>query len=343
MYKIMKNSDVIHFVGIDISKKTLDVSIIISKQRNSVQYHQFKNDKPGCKQIINWVEQLTNNQLGFTIFCMEHTGIYCKPLLHELMNNNCLISLESPIEIKRSLGLQRGKNDKVDSKRICLYSYKNIEDLKLWTPPREVVVKIKEILNHRDRLVDCRTRLLDPIHEHEDMGDQNMARMLRISCKKSCIAIDKDIDKSEVLLNELISSDETIRRLYTLINSVNGIGLITTLRLICDTNEMTLFKSAKQLACYCGVAPFEHKSGTSISGKTRVSQMANKKLKTLLCMCALAAIKKDKELREYYLRKVSEGKNKMLVINSIKNKLLIRIVAVVERGSEYVDNYKIAA
>lgn len=95
----------------------------------------------------------------------------------------------------------------------------------------------------------------------------------------------------------------------------------------------------KKLACHAGVAPFEHSSGSSVRGKTRVNHQARKSLKTLLHLAAMSALQVDGELRDYYLRKVAEGKNKMLVINALRNKLIHRVCAVVKRGEKYDKNY----
>ena len=102
------------------------------------------------------------------------------------------------------------------------------------------------------------------------------------------------------------------------------------------TKGFTAFENAKQLACYCGVAPFEYSSGSSVRGRTKVHFMANKKLKCNLHMASLSAVKLDADLKHYYERKVAEGKSKLSVLNAVKNKLLARIIAVVNKQQEYV-------
>ena len=115
-----------------------------------------------------------------------------------------------------------------------------------------------------------------------------------------------------------------------------GIGFVTAVNLIIHTNGFTIMNDSRKLACYCGVAPFEYSSGTSIRGKTKVHYMANKKLKCNLHMASLSAVKLDADLKAYYERKVAEGKNKMSVLNAVKNKLLARIVACVNNQRAYV-------
>lgn len=94
------------------------------------------------------------------------------------------------------------------------------------------------------------------------------------------------------------------------------------IEVIITTNEFKNFETAKQFACYSGVVPFEYISGTSVRGKTRVSKMAKVSVKTVLHMAALSAVSMKGELQDYFIRKVSEGKNKISVINAIRNKLI---------------------
>ena len=112
---------------------------------------------------------------------------------------------------------------------------------------------------------------------------------------------------------KLKKKDERLSHLFKLVSSVVGIGFVTATNLIIHTNEFTIMKDSRKLACYCGVAPFAHQSGTSIRGKTRVSHMANKKLKTNLHMAALTAARFDVELKGYYERK-AERKDRYFVV-----------------------------
>jgi len=116
-------------------------------------------------------------------------------------------------------------------------------------------------------------------------------------------------------------------------------SFVTAVNLIVHTNEFKKLNDPRKLACYCGIAPFEHSSGSSIRGKTRVSHMANKKLKTNLHMASLSGVRNDTDLKKYYERKTAEGKSKLSVLNAVKNKLIARVIAVVKRGTPYQENY----
>ena len=323
------------YVGIDVSKLTLDVAFINRAQSEAIMHTQVSNDDSGISQLQQWLQSTESFDLKQTLFCMEHTGLYNYPLLHFLTSRELSVWVENPIHIKQTMGLQRGKNDKADAMRIAQYAFKYSDQARLWQPPREAVEKIRHLNALRDRLVETRSRLLTPVEEFKKYGNEQMAKMLSRSMAKSLRAIDSDLQKLEKQIKQIIDDDDQLKKLFSLTTSVVGVGFVTAVNLIIHTNEFTLFKNVRQLACYCGVAPFEHRSGSSIRGRTRVSHLANKKLKTNLHMGTLTAVKLDAEMKKYYERKIVEGKNKMSVLNAIRNKILARVFAVVQRGTPY--------
>lgn len=146
-------------------------------------------------------------------------------------------------------------------------------------------------------------------------------------------------------MQKLIQEDEQLKQLFDLVTSVEAVGPVTAGHLLVVTNEFKNFTCPKKFACYAGtaaatVAPFENSSGSSIKGKSQVSPYANKESKKLLHMVAMSAINMEGDLAKYYHRKVQEGKNKMKVINAVRNKIIKRIFAVVNRGTKYEKNYK---
>jgi transposase len=277
-----------------------------------------------------------------TLFCMEHTGIYCRLLSHYLVENKYHVWIEMPVQIIRSLGVQRGKNDRIDAVRIAQYACLKKDKAVLWQPPRDIVIQINDMLTLRDRLIESRKSLKQPIKEFIDAGFRDTAKLIEKMCINTLKSLDKEIEQLDKELDKLINKDSNLKRLYKLATSVPGVGKITVLALLYFTNEFNLYTNANQLACYCGVAPFERISGTSVKGKSRVSSFANKKLKKLLHLVAMSTISCDKQLAQYYQRKVNEGKNRMLVINAIRNKVLHRLCAVIKRGSPYQLEYQIA-
>ena len=321
-----------YFFGVDISKKTVDISLL---HLQAMTHKKFNNDSNGMTELMTWLKEL---QVPFTqtLFCMEATGLYCYTLTHFLATNDIDVWVEHAINIKKATALARGKNDKVDSQRIATYCSKNLDRLRLWKPVDATIDKIKQLAGLRERLVETQKRLLTPIDEFEDVGNIEMATLLRKTIKKSIQAIETDLKSVEAKIIDIVNADDNLRKLYKIITSVIGIGFVTAINLIIHTNGFTMLNDSRKLACYCWVAPFEYSSGTSIRGKTKVHYMANKKLKCNLHMASLSAVKLDVDLKIYYERKVAEGKNKMSVLNAVKNKLLARVVACVNNQREYV-------
>lgn len=155
--------------------------------------------------------------------------------------------------------------------------------------------------------------------------------------------LSKQIVKIEKAMDTIIKENKELTKMYKLITSIKGVGAQTALYMIVYTQGFTQFETWRKFASYCGTAPFPNSSGTSLKGRTKVSHLANKEIKALLSCCATSALQYSPEMKQYYNRRLGQGKNKMSTINIIRNKLLARIFAVVERGTPYVNTLKYAA
>lgn len=321
-----------YFVGVDISKATLDLSVI--KEGTQVHYQKIENNPKAINNVLKQLSKRFDVDYSQLLFCMEHTGFYGNHLLAVLQEKGVDTWLEPPIQIKRSLGFTRGKNDKVDAKRIALYAFKNRTEVKLWQPPREELKKLKHLIRIRKRILKTIVNLNKPL-EAADFSGKEEKKILKTSFKTSITALKKDLAKVDVQIQQLIREDTELKRLFQLITSVKGVGKVTATQIIVATNEFKGISEAKKFACYSGVAPFEHTSGTSVNGRPHVSNMADKNMKATLHMAALSAIHYKGELQDFYQRKIQEGKNKMAVINAVRNKLIHRVFACVRDDRMY--------
>jgi transposase len=321
------------FIGIDVSKKTLDTALI---EEDKEHYQQFTNDQQGFKKLLNWVKKITKTKETEMLFCMEHMGLYVLHISCFLSEQNIRYCLENPLQIKRSMGIKRIKNDKADAKMIANYIYLHHRSVKLYTLPSKTLLKLKILLAHRERLMRAKMLFANTIGELSDYTEKEINALVMKDSKSVQATIDKKIKLLEAEIEKLIKSDEELKKNYQLAKSVPGIGNNTAAYMLVFTHNFRSFDNWRQFACYSGVAPFEHTSGTSIKGKTKISPLANKKMKSLLSMGTMAALQSDPELKNYYQRKVAEGKHKMSVQNSIRNKLIGRVFAAVKRGTPYV-------
>jgi transposase len=208
--------------------------------------------------------------------------------------------------------------------------------------PEPDMQQLRLMLAEREKLVEAK-KMFDATSEALDFMDKKLVAQVRRHNSRTLMLLKKQLKELEQAILKLVAHNEQMSRQAELLQSVPGIGIQTALQLICYTRCFSAFSNWRQLACYAGVAPFEYQSGTSIRGRTKVSHYAQKKLKSLLNMAALSAKRHDPELKQYFERKVAEGKNKMLVINAIRCKLIARAFAVINRQSPFVNLQKFAA
>jgi len=318
------------YVGIDISKKTLDFVIFQKEKMKKSPHICIENNTLGFEQLLLWFEE-QSVVLKETLVCMEHTGIYGAQAV-TFFNERATCCIESPLHIKRSLGLVRGKNDKADAYQISRFCYLHREELKPVKIASEAYVRLKNLLKERDRLV--KSRQVDRTIVKEFDNEANKASIDR--AKKRITLLSEDISEIEAEMETIIHLDHEIEANYKLVKSVIGIGLVNAVTFILYTNNFTTITDARKYAAYSGVAPFEHSSGSSIRGKTKVSKLANQKIKANLTNGARSAIINDPELKLYYSRKKEEGKDHGTVMNAVKFKLISRVFATVKRGTPFV-------
>lgn len=326
------------FVGIDISKKTFDACIYQGVKSTSSLHQAFEQNEVGYASFLAWLQDECV-VLEDSLFCMEHTGIYIQGLLHYLLKATCSVWVEMPLRIKKCMGLQRGGDDKVAAIGIAHYAYRYQDAVKLYSSTDKALEQLQHLIAQRTRLINCITQLEVPMKELSYCVDVISTKELVKLQAQAVAGLNKSLAKVEAAITKQIKENSDINNKIARVTSIKGIGQQTAINMYVATKGFTAFESAKQLACYCGVVPFTKSSGTSVRFKTRVSPYANKNLKKLLHLCAMAAIQWNDELRQYYERKLAEGKNKMSVINAVRNKLVHRIVAVLRDDRMFVENY----
>lgn len=318
------------FIGIDVSKLTLDVFLL----GNHLETHyQIKNQPRVIKTFLEKV--IRENPLAKIHLAMENTGYYNWPCYKILEFINITTYVINPLHLKRSMGLTRGKNDKIDAHRIAKFISTHKESLKATIIPRAEIKKLQALIAFRKRLIDTKTKMSVAVKELSAVADNELKKQITQSTAKLVNELNQQLKKVETNINDLIKQDESLNELFIYITSVQGVGKVLAWNLLVKTNEFKSINDARKLACYAGVVPFDFQSGTSISKKPRVSYMADKGLKKLLHMSALRVTQLKGDLQDYYKRKVGEGKNKMCVINALRNKIVARICSVVNNKKIY--------
>lgn len=327
------------FIGIDISKDSIDCALLNVCKPTSFKDKKFKNELEGFEDMEQW---LLKNKVNFknSLFCMEHTGTYGLLLFAWLSQKEYDYCVEPGLQIKRSLGMTRGKDDKIDARRIATYALTNVHKLKLFFFPSEQLVYLKQLLTYREQLVRNRTTFKNSIKSHEQYEKITGKINITENIKHMISFHDINIKEVEKQIINAIESDEELKKNFDLAISVKGIGLVIAAFMLVTTNNFAGFENGREYACYSGVAPFGNTSGISIRGKTKVSNLANKTIKTMLSRGANSASKWDPELKAYFNRKLAEGKDHKVVMNAISCKLVNRVFAVVKRQTPFVITYQ---
>ena len=333
------------FIGIDVSKPYFDVSLLVVKnyQKQGLETSRFENTSEGIKSFERWLKSygvLMNEQ---SIVVIENTGIYHRLIWSFCSKKKLPIHIGNAAHIKWSFGIARGKNDKIDSIRLCNYAFKEADTLKNTPALDAELLQLKDFVSARTKLVKQLSAIKTSVNELGNVNDKSHQKLIEKSLKAATDGIAKSITNIEEQIKRIITNNEAFKQNYDLLISIPGIGHVTAVYLIGCTANFAGNPSGKQLACYAGVAPFEHSSGISIKGKTRIHRMANKELKRLLHLCALSVIQHNLEFKNYYNRKQEEGKHSMSILNAVRNKIVLRVAAVIKSKLTYKENYKLVA
>src|SRR5437588_2111921 len=333
------------FIGIDVSKLHIDAALMVveNHRKGSIETARFENDASGFKHFDKWLKAAGVTRDEHTLLVIENTGIYHRLIWQFCAESGIRINIGNAAHIKWSLGITRGKSDKADSIRLCNYASKEAETLKAAAVPDPIILKLKDLVTSRTRLIGQRSANKKYLRELKRVNDKETQAAIEKAYKDVLTGMDKSIKAIESQIKAVIKKAEALKVNYDLLITVPGIGPVTAIYIICCTANFAGRPSGKQLACYAGLAPFGKDSGTSIKGKPKVHKMANKELKRLLHMGARSAVQHNAEYKRYYERKIAEGKHDLAVINAIKNKIILRAVAVVNNQRPYVDKLKIAA
>ncbi|MEA4851547.1 MAG: IS110 family transposase [Paludibacter sp.] len=323
-----------HFVGLDVGKKTFDASLM-SLEQKEIGYKSFANTADGIQSMLEWIAsyQLILSKI---LFCAENMGSYVIDLAASSVHHGFPLALVCPLAIKKSIGLQRGKNDRVDAKRIAYYSTLHHRKLKLYDLPDEDIVQLRSWLVIRNNLVKQKVATVALLQTSSRSAKIASMTASTLFLQEQLESIKEKIILVEKQMEQIIASSTSLRINYQLLLTITGIGLINAVVLLCVTDNFHRFTEPRKFACYCGVAPFEHTSGISIRGKTKTSALANKEVKVYLTRAAITAIAWDPQMKAYYRRKTEQGKHKASVINAVRAKIISRCFAVIRRQTPYV-------
>ncbi|WP_158542211.1 IS110 family RNA-guided transposase [Pedobacter chinensis] len=338
-------ADTKFFIGIDVSKPCFDVSLmsVISYVKQPLESARFDNTASGIKQFEKWLKAHKVTFGEDSLVVIENTGIYHRLIWAFCSKKHLPLHIGNAAHIKWSFGIARGKNDKIDSIRLCKYGFKESDGLKATAALDPQLLHLKDFISTRTKLLKHKSSLGVSIRELGNVNEKSHQKVVEKALKDAIQGVTRSIKNIEDQIKKIISENQDFKRNHGFLLSIPGLGHVTAVYLIGCTANFAGRPSGKELACYAGVAPFQHSSGISIKGKTKVHKMANKELKRLLHMCALSLIQHNQEFKIYYNRKKDEGKHSMSILNAVRNKIALRIAAVIKNQTPYHDKYNMVA
>lgn len=324
-------------IGIDISKLSLDLALISSE--GEVETFKIENKALSIKRFLKKLSKTFD--MDQALICAEHTGHYGYPLRKVCLELNLALWLEGGAEIKQRSGVTRYKNDRVDAIRIADYGKRHQDKAKIQTVEDATLEAIRSLSGERELFIKERAKYKTHIKDLKGFMDEELYKARSKRLKKQVESLSQLIKDIDQQIKTLLEANETLSEQKAILTSIDGIGEQVALHTIMATGAFTKFCSGRKFACHVGVAPFAFESGTSQRSRRKVSYRANIHLKTLFHMAALSAVKMKGEFRDYFERKVAEGKNKMTVINAVRAKLINRIFALIRDKRKNEINYSL--
>ncbi|HEV8504283.1 MAG TPA: IS110 family transposase [Chitinophagaceae bacterium] len=313
--------------GIDVSKLTVDVYYNDSSGKE--HYLKLSNDREGHLQLIS--------ALGVErTYVMESSGPYYMRLAFTLKKEGADVRVGNPIVIKRfiQMRMERNKSDKKDAKWI--YRFAQQCEVNEWKMPSRQQLQCSEILSAIDLYNRQMTMICNQLESLEQMPCNE--RKVINSLQRIKSKLKDEIKKLEQRLEEILKQwhGQQLENLST----VPGLGKRAVALLIVYTDGFRKIQNHRQLTALCGLAPREYTSGTSVRGKKGICKMGNGRLRNVLYMCSMSAIKHNKACTDLYERLKAKGKNGKVALIAVCNKLLKQAFAIATSGIQYQANYK---
>lgn len=330
-------------VGIDISKEKLN--LCYQSDLKTLREEVAENNAKAIKKTLKAAFKALSVTAGDVLVCAEYTGRYIYPLTVACQEMDVFLWLDDPTRIKNSMGLARGKNDTVDAARIAEYAHRYEDRAVRYSIPDAALVSMRSLLSDREFLLADRRRYQSQLSDQRrNMAPEDYRRKSRRwkdvirAIERQILAIDEEVDS-------LIEADDVLRRQRDLLKSVDGVGDRIAVNMIAITRGFTRFGNARQFCSFAGLTPYRYDSGSSVRSKARTSKRANQTMKALLHMSAVnvATRMREGEYRDYYERKLKEGKHAMCVLNVLRAKLVHRMFSVIRRDEEYTRLYYTAS
>jgi transposase len=309
-------------VGIDIAKDDFKVCFSVIKQNLQIKVRgsrTFANSFTGFKEFAQWLKG--KRELSDSIyFTMESTGVYYENLAYFLwQKKDFTVQVILPNKVKnyaKSLDI-KSKTDKIDAQILAEFGLKN--ELRRWQPISPNLLELKQLTRERDMLIRNRTMSANHLHAFEHQGKPN--RKIIVRTKKHISLLDKQIKEIEKEIKIIVNHDDKLKKKFEYLQSIPGIGLLTTAVIVAETNGFETFTNIKQLTSYAGLDVKIAESGTW-KGKSRISKRGNSHIRKALYMPSMARIRFDKQANLFYENLKERKAKPMIALVAVQRKML---------------------
>jgi transposase len=325
-------------VGIDVASQSLRAcigSITLEQQITHTASADFANTPAGIAALLKWITKHRLNDLPLSVL-MEATGVYHERLAVALHEQGYTVVIVLPNNIKhfaQSLN-RKSKTDAIDAEVILRYGLERQHAP--WQPPAALLAAMKALVREHNDIQTMLTEVRNRLHATQHAASMPKQIIKRLRQQRDLLK--KQLQQIQQELSDLSESDPEIAETAECIASIPGVGMLTAISIIAETNNFLLFEQSGQLVSYCGLDPQLRQSG-KWAGKTTISAKGNAHIRRILYMPALTAIRCNKPLRAVYQRLVATKATKMIAVTAIMRKLLVLIFTLAKKRQCFDPNY----
>lgn len=320
-----------YVVGCDVSKKKLDLALLLTLEPVKVRSKVVDNDQPGCIGLVQWACRQVNCGPGELHVVMEATGAYHEAAAYALTQAGVKVSVVNPAQVRdfaKSLAV-RNKTDASD--RVVLARYGAMAKPALWQPPAPEVVELKGLLS---RLQAIEADLGRESNRLEKAQVTVTPQVVLDSLHKSLAFLQQERHALQKRIDDHIEGHPQLKHDRELLRSIPAVGPKTAWRMLCVLHSRP-FRAATSVAAYLGLVPVQHKSGTSVYRPPRLSKAGDGAMRAALYMAAVSALRCNPDIRAHYERLVAQGKSKMSALGAAMRKLVHICFGVLKNQQPY--------
>lgn len=343
MTKNAEKIDAIKYcLGIDVSKADLAVcfSQMDAQQHITVKgSRKFENNLGGWKALIHWAERF--RKVSHLPYCMvlEATGVYYEGCAYHCKEQGHWMSVVLPNRSKnyaRSLNVKT-KNDEVDARTLAQMGLERA--LEKWQGISPIMLTLKRLTRERTSILEMRTAVFNQLHAQQHSFNPCKSSMRRL--RQHLVFLDKQIQAIEQEIEQTYQQDDQLKTRVNNICTIKGLGVLTVVTVIAETDGFDLIENKAQLVSYAGYDVVENQSGSSLLGKTRISKKGNAHIRKALYFPALSAARFEPKLEALYQRiKEKNPKAKMIGAVAVQRKLLVLIYTLYKKNEAYNPEYE---